>query len=879
MGSLATFFLIYIAGGVTFIPLVLVTILFHAYWTFPVVTDRSKLLDSQDQESKTGVDQEKAQEYLSTLPKELQRTHESDVAAGYFAVCREYVPGGVNGRPPERTTPAGAVVATESPSVYQSMYRSIFDRKSGTHQDLSHPNGKLVKRARNVFFVVLRHGHLMLYEDTEQLEVKHVVSLEHHDVSIYGGEGETIPEGELWIKRNAIRLQWDGDVDSSIPLSQPYFLFSENCSEKEDFYFAILQNKKTKSKSLAGGPAVQRFELRHIIGLVQKLHSSEEQLQTRWINALIGRIFLAMYRTQDAEDYVRSKITKKIARAKKPAFLSGIVLEKIDMGEGGPYITNPKLKDLTVYGECCAEMDVKYTGNFRIEISTRARIDLGARFKVREVDLVLAVVVKKVQGHALVKIKPPPSNRLWMTFEAMPLVELSIEPIVSSRQITYNIILRAIESRIREVIAETCVLPNWDDSPFKDTSDQHYRGGIWAKEEKPISVHTRIPTEASEDDAEISIDDQAVKQSSLQTDDDRSKSSPALQETINRDNRPRKTSTVPVCLGDGANDTASTSMEKGPPKAMRSRSFASAADPLLTTDSASVDNKTQTPTKQPRKDATASIKAISTRSPPTSPVITSPKTPSAPALWHNSQRRKNDSISSTSSSRSIDADDYLSGHGPPKSPNLPSTPSNSTSLGSRSMKSSSTWESLGSRSLHPDVTAHGSGEKRYATASLTAATAAAKKWGWEVMTKASDRKSRTNGGLDPNRAGTPENPIGASHPLPDHEERPALPKRKGPSNQSSSNVPKRKPVPAPVFDSKIDDNARTLQQKWGEGNDAGRYQGTPGDELLVVEAPSSSEPTTPTINEKPEPSIGHEGNGVAIKEQSRDYAERADSSL
>src|SRR3954469_20039720 len=42
-----------------------------------------------------------------------------------------------------------------------------------------------------------RHGHLMLYDDAEQLEVRHVISLGHHVVSIYGGEDENIPEGEL----------------------------------------------------------------------------------------------------------------------------------------------------------------------------------------------------------------------------------------------------------------------------------------------------------------------------------------------------------------------------------------------------------------------------------------------------------------------------------------------------------------------------------------------------------------------------------------------------------------------------------------------------------------------------------------------------------
>ena len=70
-----------------------------------------------------------------------------------------------------------------------------------------------------------------------------------------------------------------------------------------------------------------------------------------------------------------------------------------------------------------------------------------------------------------------------MSFETMPHLEMSVEPVVSSRQITYGFILRAIESRIREVMAETLVLPHWDDSPFTSTIGQAFRGGIWANDQ------------------------------------------------------------------------------------------------------------------------------------------------------------------------------------------------------------------------------------------------------------------------------------------------------------------------------------------------------------------------------------------------------------
>jgi hypothetical protein len=217
----------YLIGGLTFVPTALVLAWF--WFTKPVESDglepprigdvsdqRTKSNDSttaKDEDASLGVGLD--EEILKKLKR---RTDVPDTFAGYFAVCREYVPGGVNGKPPDRMTPAGAIVSMESPSVYQSMYRSIFDRNKTTSPSIDTPNARN-KKARNVFYVVLRYvafnksdpglvankfvrlGHLMLYDTEDQLEVRHHISLAHYRTDIYAG-GERIPEGELWIKRN-----------------------------------------------------------------------------------------------------------------------------------------------------------------------------------------------------------------------------------------------------------------------------------------------------------------------------------------------------------------------------------------------------------------------------------------------------------------------------------------------------------------------------------------------------------------------------------------------------------------------------------------------------------------------------------------------------
>ena len=55
-------------------------------------------------------------------------------------------------------------------------------------------------------------------------------------------------------------------------------------------------------------PRPLQFDVKDILGLVQRLHSSEEHMQTRWLNALVGRIFLAVHRTRDVETFITDKL-------------------------------------------------------------------------------------------------------------------------------------------------------------------------------------------------------------------------------------------------------------------------------------------------------------------------------------------------------------------------------------------------------------------------------------------------------------------------------------------------------------------------------------------------------------------------------------------
>ncbi|KAL5337545.1 hypothetical protein BJX70DRAFT_369035 [Aspergillus crustosus] len=881
MGFLINLVVVYLLGGLTFIPLVLMLVALSSYLALPPASPLSEQASNSVDTSirRLNDDQYSLKSRTDELAENFYRTHDTDVAAGYFVVCREYVPGGVNGKPPERTTPAGEVIAAESPSVYQTMYRSLFDRKQAPTIEPTKTTTKNGKRTRNMFYIVLRHGHLMLYDDANQVEVRYVISLAHHDVSIYGGEGE-IPEGELWLKRNAIslsrRLESLGDLGGPTP---PFFLFSENLSEKEDFYFAMLHNQTKMGNLPDRPPRNQDFNVKHIITLVQRLHSSEEQLQTRWINAVLGRMFLALYRTPEMEEFVRTKIIKKISRVNKPNFISKIGLRSIDMGNGAPFIINPRLKDLTVDGNCCVETDVQYTGNFRLEISATVRIDLGQRFKAREVDMVLAVVLKKLEGHLLIRFKPSPSNRAWISFEMMPNIDMDIEPIVSSKQITYGIILRTIESKIREMVAESIVLPFWDDVPFLETLAQRFRGGIWQREPSEPDSTIEIPDESGTraQDPKISKED---PMKILKSKDDRTMSAPVLSESVINDSaRTRKGSGLSEDSDKGSSTAMpppATKTTSSPPRAMRSRTFSQTVDPVLTADHGQVDGILSDYKSEEKRHATSAMIEISSRSPPASPN----KTPSNPPPTDNQS-----ALDSVFRSRESYIASFFEDPGDPGSDSLERIPSakiseplvsiksaasrSSSSLSSSKTRRSSTMESS-VRSVPPSKT---SDRKLQNSLSLGTAASMAKKWGWNMFPKG---ESKPGQGVS-RPAGTPEEPIGRGHPLPPPGT--PLPRpTKVNSNRSSAPVPKRKPVPPTSLP----------EHELSEGNGRNPLPSSPfsrrkpilctddttdrPEELLVIEAPYDSAPNSPA-DYAPSPSLLARGTVEGSYLSTQDVAE------
>lgn len=329
------------------------------------------------------------------------------------------------------------------------------------------------------YHAILRHGNLFLYEDSDHEILKHVIVIAHHLVTIWPPH---VPDGELFAKRSAICLVKipyshgsdaavsDVDVaeilaDSSTPPKNAFYLYSDSASEKEDFYFALIRASKRHSLRMAGldnkpvsqfNPVYMAHPLHHrtadMMDLINTLHSTDSNIQTRWLNAFIGRIFLAIKDTPQFTSALRNKISTKLTRIKRPTYLSEIHVTKLSCGNALPYFTNPKLIELTPEGKLTVESDVTYDGKFSVQITTKAKLNLGARFKAREVTIALAITLEHLEGKLIFRVKPPPSDRIWYTFESMPKMSLFIEPVVSSRQIKYSVVTKAIENKLRESV-------------------------------------------------------------------------------------------------------------------------------------------------------------------------------------------------------------------------------------------------------------------------------------------------------------------------------------------------------------------------------------------------------------------------------------------
>ncbi|KAM8961644.1 testis-expressed protein 2-like [Pelodytes ibericus] len=89
--------------------------------------------------------------------------------------------------------------------------------------------------------------------------------------------------------------------------------------------------------------------------------------------------------------------------------------------------------------------------------------------KIEEVSntpLLLTVEIQELEGSLAVNIPPPPTDRIWYSFQTPPRVEMKVRPKLGEREVTFIHVTEWIEKKLQDEFQKILVMPNMDDLYF-----------------------------------------------------------------------------------------------------------------------------------------------------------------------------------------------------------------------------------------------------------------------------------------------------------------------------------------------------------------------------------------------------------------------------
>ncbi|XP_018610322.2 testis-expressed protein 2-like isoform X1 [Scleropages formosus] len=124
----------------------------------------------------------------------------------------------------------------------------------------------------------------------------------------------------------------------------------------------------SKPPSLGAGgspPAMMQLPCDAVTGTIE--------VQTAWINALIGRIFWDFLREKYWSEQVTHKIQKKLSKIKLPYFMNELTLTELDMGSSMPQVMSTT-KPYVDHRGLWLRFEVAYTGSLQMTLETKMNL-------------------------------------------------------------------------------------------------------------------------------------------------------------------------------------------------------------------------------------------------------------------------------------------------------------------------------------------------------------------------------------------------------------------------------------------------------------------------------------------------------------------------
>lgn len=298
MVSFKALLFIYVFGGLTFVPLLVIGLAALVWYTSPELVTA--------EERKASQDGHKAESELDEATIEAKKKHKTSTRvyrSGWVTVRRTFEP----------------VADVGSDAGYMTMmassYRSFVDSRSKDPRK---------SRPRDKYYAVLKDTVLFLYEDEQENDCFAAIKLPLHEVVIYP---EGLIEGELFMKKNAICLkpatkapeEANDEVpslilrpppvpvngssatpavapESAASLAQkPWFIFPSINHDKEDWYQSLLSAHKLPDPAQIAKDG-SLFDPNDMGNLVDAIDDQPDPIPTRWLNAMVGRLFFSVYR-------------------------------------------------------------------------------------------------------------------------------------------------------------------------------------------------------------------------------------------------------------------------------------------------------------------------------------------------------------------------------------------------------------------------------------------------------------------------------------------------------------------------------------------------------------------------------------------------------